>query len=215
MCRSSEKAGEQLTKEKGTIMIRGNNGKTELKKFRALLFVAASLLIFSCSTAVKPYLRPGTDVPDIKKVAVLPFENLTRDEHAGEKIRNAAIMDLLSRGINVTEPGEVLKILKELQIGPYVLLPAEDIKSAGESLEVDAFITGSVETFGTSKGINVSYPEVSIHLMLVEPEGGSIIWSVWHTTGGASFWTRHFGAEGRTIDETSRIVVREAFDTLF
>jgi TolB-like protein len=196
-------------------MILGNNGKTEPKKFRALLFVVAGFLIFSCSTTVKPYLRPATDVPDIKEVAVLPFENLTRDEHAGEKIRNAVIMDLLSIGINVIEPGEVLKILKELQIRPDVLLSAEDIKSAGESLEVDALITGSVESFGTSQGINVSYPEVSVHLMLLEPEGGSIIWSVWHTTGGASFWTRHFGAEGRTIDETSRIVVQEAFDTLF
>ena len=177
--------------------------------------IAASLLIFSCSSSVKRYVRTGTDVQSIKTVAVLPFENLTRDEHAGEKIRNAVIMDLLSRGVNVIEPGEVLKILKELQIKPDVLLPTEDIKSAGESLEADALITGSVETFGTSQGINASYPEVSVHLMMLEPEGGNIIWSVWHTTGGASFWTRHFGAEGRTIDETARLVVQEAFGTLF
>jgi TolB-like protein len=197
-------------------MIAGNNGKTELKKFQALLLIVTILLMFSCSTSsVKPYVRPGSDVASIKKVAVLPFENLTRDEHAGEKIRNAIIMDLLTRGVNVVEPGEVLKILKELQIRPDALLPAEDIKNAGASLEVDAFVTGSVETFGTSKGINVSYPEVSMHVMLVEPEGGSIIWSLWHTTGGASFSTRHLGAEGRTIDETARIVVQEAFDALF
>ncbi len=74
---------------------------------------------------------------------------------------------------------------------------------------------GSVGAFEISKGISVSYPEVSVYLMLLESTSGNIIWSVWHTTGGASFWTRHFGAEETTLDETSKKVVKEAIDTLF
>ncbi len=33
--------------------------------------------------------------------------------------------------------------------------------------------------------------------------------------GGASFWTRHFGAEGITLSEAVRKAVKEAIDTLF
>jgi hypothetical protein len=51
--------------------------------------------------------------------------------------------------------------------------------------------------------------------MMLDTESGDIIWSTWHSTGGASFWTRHFGAEGRTLDETSSRVVKEAFNTFF
>ena len=74
---------------------------------------------------------------------------------------------------------------------------------------------GSVETFMMSRGISVPYPEVTINLRLLESATGGILWSVSHTSGGPSFWTRHFGAEGAALDETSGKVVKEALDTLF
>jgi hypothetical protein len=55
---------------------------------------------------------------------------------------------------------------------------------------------------------------VSIHLSLLDTSSGEIIWYVWHTAGGASFWTRHFGAESKTLDETVKDVVKTAIDTL-
>jgi hypothetical protein len=55
---------------------------------------------------------------------------------------------------------------------------------------------------------------VSIHLSLLDTSSGEIIWYVWHTAGGASFWTRHFGAERKTLDETVKDVVKTAIDTL-
>jgi hypothetical protein len=74
---------------------------------------------------------------------------------------------------------------------------------------------GSVEAYGISRGISVSYPEVSINLMLVEASSGNVMWSVCHTSGGPSFWTRHFGAEGISLSEAATKVVKEAIDTLF
>jgi len=50
---------------------------------------------------------------------------------------------------------------------------------------------------------------------LLEASSGSIIWSVRHTAGGASFWARHFGAEGITLSEAARKAVKEAVNKLF
>jgi hypothetical protein len=72
-----------------------------------------------------------------------------------------------------------------------------------------------VEAYGISRGISVSYPEVSINLRLVEPSSGNIIWSVCQTSGGPGFWTRHFGAEGISLSDSASKVVKEAMDTLF
>jgi TolB-like protein len=172
-------------------------------------------LLFLCGCAQQQhFVRQGTDLEHIRSVAVLPFENFTRDDFAGEKIRRIVITELLTRGVDVTEPGEVTKLLRELNVMTLRSIKTKEIQKLGETLEVDAVMSGSVEAFGISKGINVTYPEVTINLMLLDTGSGKIIWSVRDSTGGASFWTRHFGAEGISLSEAAQKTVKEAIDTM-
>ena len=185
--------------------------------FCSMLLALSFLLIVSgcVSNSPKHYVRQQVDYKSIKKIAVLPFETLTSDEFAAEKIRQSAITELLSRGIDVIEPGEVTKTLVELKIRSLGSIKTTDIQNIAKTLGVEALMMGSVEAYGISRGISVTYPEVTIHLKLVEASSGNTIWSVCHTSGGASFWTRHFGAEGISLSEAASKVVKEAIDTLF
>lgn len=197
-------------------MVKATSQKLHLLSSLVLIpFILLTLLISGCSNRVKQYTNPEINVIDVKKVAVLPLDNLTSHKYADRKIAGVLIMDLLSRGIDVIEPGEVNAALKTRRVRPSTSLPVAIIKEMGEHLKVDAMIYGSVSTFEMQKGITVSYPEASIYLTMIDVRSGDIIWSAWHTSGGASFWTRHFGSEGATLDETARMVVKEAFDTLF
>jgi TolB-like protein len=190
---------------------------------RSMLCAFCSMLLAFClffvsgcgSTPKHYYVRQQADYSSIKKVAVLPFETLTSDEYAGEKIRKSVITELLSRDIDVVEPGEVTRVLIELKIRSLGSIKTTDIQNIAKTLGVEALMRGSVEAYGISRGISVSYPEVSINLMLVEASSGNVIWSVCHTSGGPSFWTRHFGAEGISLSEAATKVVKEAIDTLF
>ena len=182
--------------------------------FLLLTFCSVLIFIYGCSGPVH-YIRPKTDISNIKRVAVLPMENFTSDEYAGEKVRRAVISELLSRGIDVIEPGEVTRVLRESNIRSLGSIKITDIQNMGKTLGVEAVMMGSVEAFGISKGISVSYPEVTINLRLLELSSGNIIWSVRHSAGGASFWTRHFGSEGITLSEAARKAVKEAVDTLY
>ncbi|MBE0425682.1 MAG: hypothetical protein IBX72_03440 [Nitrospirae bacterium] len=160
-------------------------------------------------------MRPETDIKNIKKVAVLPFENFTSDVYAGEKIRRIVITDLLEKGIDIIEPGEVTRQLQELKVKSIGSMKNTEIQGLGTALSVDALMMGAVEAFGLSKGISVTYPEVAVILRLIETDSGNIIWSIRHTSGGPDFWMRHFGSEGPSLSETARKVVKEAVGTLF
>jgi TolB-like protein len=172
------------------------------------------IFIYGCA-APEYYTRPKTDISNIKRIAVLPMENFTSDEYAGEKVRRVVITELLSRGIDVIEPGEVTRVLKESNVRSIGSIKITDIQNIGKTLGVEAVMMGSVEAFGISRGISVSYPEVTILLILHEASSGNIVWSVRNTVGGANFWTRHFGAEGITLSEAVRKAAKEAVDTLF
>jgi TolB-like protein len=163
---------------------------------------------------MKNYKRADIEVKNLKRIAILPLENLTPNKYADKKIRNLLIMDLLERDVNVIEPGEVTRVLRELKIRSVESISAGDMQSLGDMLKVDVILKGSVGTFEMKKGVAIEYPEVSIHLMLIDTKSGQILWSAWHTSGGASFWTRHFGAEGATLDETAGKVIKEVFDSL-
>jgi len=182
------------------------------------LFALYSLLVFlsGCATSSSTqYVRQNVDYKNLRKIAVLPFESLTTDEYAGEKIRKSVITELLSRGVDVIEPGEVTRVLIDQKIKSLSSVRTTDLQNMAKVLGVEVFMMGSVEAYDISKGISVTYPEVTINLRLVEASSGNIIWSVCQTSGGASFWTRHFGAEGISLSEAANKVVKEAIDTLY
>lgn len=186
-----------------------------IRAVAAFLFLAVSVSGCAFSGGMKHYTKPGIDTSQIIKIAVMPFENHTADKFANERIKSLVVIDLLSRGVEVVEPGEVMGLLREMKIRSLASITSSHIKQIAKILKVQAVMTGSVGVFQISRGARVSYPEVSIGLMLHEAETSDIIWSSWHTTGGAGFWTRHFGAEGKTLDETAKVLVDDVLDTLY
>jgi len=186
------------------------------KKIKKFIFFMLFVFIFNSGCEPKKYyIRPNTEIKKFKKIAVLPFENFTSDEYAGEKLRNIVISELLLKGIEVIEPGEVTKVLEEAKIYSLSSIKITDLQEIGKKLGVEGLIMGAVECFSINRGISITYPEVTINLRLIDVSSGNIIWSIRHTKGGANFWTRHFGTEGITLSECAKKAVKEAIDTLF
>lgn len=192
--------------------------KKLLKRF-LLIFVLFAITVSSgCVGRVTPsfYIRPDYDFSYIKKVAVLPLDNLTNEKFAGEVVRQVVICELLASGlVDVTVPGDVDTAIEKLGLRAYKSLSAEQIKAISNSLKVQAVILGSVDKFGEMRIGNISAPEVTITLMMADATSGSIIWSITKTGGGASFMARHFGAKSESMSEAVLKVVREAIQTLY
>jgi PBP1b-binding outer membrane lipoprotein LpoB len=155
------------------------------------------------------------DFSFVKKVAVMPLENLTDEKSAGDIVRQLTISELLASGlVDVEVPGEVFSAVNDLGIKNLTSLTNQQIIAIGKYLKVQAVIMGSVQEYGHVRFGSISAPEVTISLFMADTGTGDIIWSVTKTRGGASFMTRHFGAKSDTMSEAVLIVVREAIDTL-
>ncbi|MEN8263772.1 MAG: hypothetical protein ABFR82_09940 [Nitrospirota bacterium] len=189
-----------------------------LMKRYLLIFLILMFFTAGCqSTNVAPefHVSEDVDLSFIKKVAVMPFDNLTSEKFAGDIIRHVVVTELLATGlVDVAIPGEVINSMKRLKIKSISALTAADIKKIGKSIKVQAIILGSVEQYGEIRAGNISVPEVTISLMMADAASGSIVWSVTKTRGGATFLAKHFGASSETLSETVLKIVRESLQTL-
>lgn len=187
-----------------------------VNRYVFLFFLFVVIISMGCrgSAPSTYHIREDVDFSFIKKVAVLPFDNLTPERSAGELVRQIVVSELLASGlVDVVVPGEVNATLKSLNIKSTSSLSKNQIKTIGNTLQVQAVILGVVEKFGDIRTGNISSSELTITLMMADTSAGSILWSVTKTGGGAGFMARHFGTKTKTMSETVLSVVREAIET--
>ncbi len=175
----------------------------------------ALLLLAGC--AAPPFFVHQTfDFSSIKKVAVLPLENLAPDQMAGERVRKALIAELLAAGVvDVIEPGQVNRALTQMNLQSVASISADDFKKLGTSLGVQVLFLGSLDVYDRISVGGGSFPEITISLRAVDPATGTIVWSTTHSGGGVGIVGRLFGFGGDTMSEATQKTIRAAVGTLF
>lgn len=188
-----------------------------LKKYVWGLIISILFVVTGCRSEIPVYhMSEDIDFSFYKRVAVVPFDNLTNDKYADEIVRQVVVSELLASGlVDVVFPGEVKNAIAELGIKSVSTLTANQIKALSNNLKAEALIVGAVEEYGEVKMGNISAPQVTISLMMADANTGSIVWSITKTRGGASFMARHFGARHETLSETVLLLVRESIRTLY
>jgi TolB-like protein len=182
-----------------------------------LLVLAAALWLGGCA-GVTPstYVHPNYDFSLVKKVAVLPLENLTSDQTAGEKVRKVVVTELLATGVvDAIEPGQVNKALAVQNVQNTAALSPDDFKKLATALGAQLLVVGSVESFERVAVGGVQAPEVTLTLRGIDAESGTVVWATSHTQGGATVMARLFGLTGDSLSEVARKAVHEAVATLF
>ena len=181
-----------------------------------LIMVAALGLAGCGGVAPSTYVHPNYDFSNVKKVAVLPLENLTGDQTAGEKVRKIVVTELLASGVvDVVEPGHVNKALSAQNIQNPAAMSPEEFKKLASALGVQLLIVGSVESYDRVQVGGVQAPEVTLTLRGVDAESGTVVWAASHTQGGATITARLFGLTGDSLSEVARKAAHEAVATLF
>ncbi len=182
---------------------------------RSALIVTAALALLAsgCRTSRQTsYLHKNADLGAITKVAVLPFDNLTSERPASDKVQKIFYLELLSLDVfEVAEPGEVVKALRSAT--PEALGPA-DFQRIGKDLGVQAVFVGTVVDYVETRTGSTPTPEVTIQLRMIDTTTGLTIWSTGTTRSGAGVATRLFGVGGESLTEAARRVVRAELSTL-
>jgi TolB-like protein len=180
----------------------------------ALLFALALTAGGCASSQQTRYLHPNADLGMIKKVAVIPFENVTEDRGAGEKVTRIFFVELLALDVfDVSEPGQAVKVLRS-QAASLDALGSADLQRIGKDLGVDGLFMGSVVDFSETRSGSSQDPRVTIQLRLVDAQSGTTIWSASKTRSRAALSTKLFGVGRESLTEAARDLIRDELQTL-
>lgn len=183
---------------------------------RTIYYLLSGLLLLSiqgCATNASNefFLREQVDIAYIKRIAVLPFENHTKDTFVASRARDLATTQILSQRIfDVVDRGQVDSALREEAIKPGTPLDDLTIKRLGQRLNVQAFLLGSVDHAGEqSKGAS-SFAELSLTMRLIDCKTALLLWQTSGSGSGYSVIDRLFGLNPKDAFE----VTMELIDTL-
>jgi hypothetical protein len=182
----------------------------------ALLAVLVTVLASCGGSRVTRYQDAQMDFGAIERVAVMPFQNLTRDQLAGDRVRDVFANMLLATGSFYVLPhGEVVRVVSRSGVTTPQTPSVDDIVKLGKALQAQAVITGVVKEYGELRAGNNSANAISIAVQMIETETGKVVWSGASTRGGVTFWMRLFGGGGEPLNVITEEAVSDVLDQLF
>ncbi|MGX9367114.1 GNA1162 family protein [Desulfoplanes sp. PS50] len=194
----------------GLILSRGRVAQAAL-----VGLVSALLLSTGCATPLN-YVRPDADLSYVRSVAIVPFKNLTQEKCAEEKVMHVVATEMLRRGVDVVEFGEVAKVLRGEGHGKDEgSINRAVAESAARRLGVQAFLVGAVQEYGQSTKGGDAYLEVSVSLRLIDAKTCTILWESTHSLKGTTVLDRLLGIGKESRTDLSRDVVVEMLASLF
>jgi len=185
---------------------------------RSLLLSFMLVFAASCAPTVTSsvYRDPNMDFGAIQTVAVLPFQNLSRDNLAADRVRDVFINGLLSTGaVYVLPVGEVARGVARLEISTPAAPSPEEIVKLAANVKAQAVITGVVREYGEARSGSSSSALISISVQLLEAQTGKTVWAANSTKGGIDVWDRLFGGGGQPMNDVTRDAVNDVLRKLF
>lgn len=180
-----------------------------------VIFIMVSFTA-GCSSNTVKYINPTADFSYIKKVAIVPFNNLTNDGYASEKLRSILTVEILSRKyFDLVEQGQTRKVVTQIlraqgiPEGSSASYDTETIKLIGEELGVQAILIGGVNEY-PSRGSSVA----SLSLKMIDTGSGVVLWQVITAVKGTNAFKSFLGMEDSSPIDLAFRVVKRALNTL-
>jgi hypothetical protein len=175
----------------------------------------AAALLAGCATG-PTYHDRAMDFGAIRTVAVLPFANLSRDNLAGERVRDTfSNLLLASEAVYVLPQGEVGRGLNRAGLAVPTAPSKDEVVALGKTLAADAIFAGVVREYGEVRSGSSSANAISVSVQMYETQTGKVIWSASSTRGGVGFWDRVLGGGGQPMDKVTEDAVNELLRQLF
>jgi hypothetical protein len=175
----------------------------------------AALLLAGCASGPR-YQDKKMDFGSIRTVAVLPLTNLSRDNLAGERVRDVFSTMLLSTGaVYVLPIGEVNRALVRGNVQQAATPSAEEVVALGKLLNAEALLAGTVKEYGEVRSGSSTANAISMSLQMFETQTGKVVWAASTTKGGISFGDRLLGGGGEPMNKVTEDAVRDLLNKLF
>jgi hypothetical protein len=181
------------------------------------IVVLAALLTAGCAKPpARAFHDPNMDFGSVRSVAVLPFVNLSRDQNAGDRVRDVFSTSLFASGsIYVVPAGDVARAVQAGGLTNPAAPTADDVVKLGKVLKVDAVITGVVKEYGEVRSGAAGANVVALSAQMQEVGTGKVVWAASTTQGGIGASERMFGGGGEPLNDVTQKAVDDLLDKLF
>jgi hypothetical protein len=153
----------------------------------AALAALAVAGLCGCAAGAKLYVNPQADLSAYRRVAILPFDNLTPDRFAADRVTRAMMTEMIAAGAwQLIEPAEVWAKLGEIggHPGRDGVIPPEKLRQAAAQLEAQAILRGAVTEYQVQRTSGGDLPVVGFDVEMVDAPSGNVIWRTAVNSGG-------------------------------
>lgn len=183
---------------------------------RIKLIFNTIIILLSCTSSPHSYLREGRELSQVKKVAVLPFKNITDHREAGKIITNMFVQKLFNSNIySVEEMGNIRDFFVRQRIREKGEVDLDTISMLGAQLGTDAVILGTVEEYyQKGGGRGETSPKVGLSVRMLSIKTGAILWKCHHQRSGDDYIIVLDWGKVRTANLLALKVIGEIISTL-
>ncbi len=182
----------------------------------SVFFLAALVLVVFTAGCSGIRQRPARGKPvagaELKKIAILPFHNISGRRDAGKMVANNFVTEIFVDGrYGVEEPGNILQFMLQENVSVVGEMGIDRIRILGLRLGVDGVLVGIVDVFddGTKTA-----PTVSLTARLIESESGTIVWSGQVSKSGDDYVIVFGVGKVRSANALAQKAIREMIKTI-
>jgi curli biogenesis system outer membrane secretion channel CsgG len=141
--------------------------------------LGALLLVGGCASAVRLYVNPDADMAFYKKIAVMPFGNVSTEPLAGQRVTRAFLTELLmANRYQIVEPEDFAGVLFKLagppgQDGNY---DAAKIRDAANAVGATGLLRGGVTEYTMQRTDGGDVPLIAFDVELMDVATGNVVW---------------------------------------
>lgn len=148
-----------------------------------MLSVCAALVVagcaLSCASAMRVYVNPAADLAFYKKVAVLPFADLSQSALAGPRVTRAFVTELiLTDRYQILQPEEFVLALSRQRVlaGANGAYDADALRAAASTMGMQGILRGTVSEYQLTRAEGGDVPVIGFDAELVDVGTGNVVW---------------------------------------
>lgn len=145
----------------------------------ARLLALLALSAGGCAAPGRFYVNGEADMAYYKRVAVLPFANLTQDRFAGERVTRMFVTELvIAERFQVADQGEIRAVLERTgglptSEGTY---DPKKLKEAATEVGANGLVRGAVTEYQMVGSAGSQRPAVAFDVEMVDVATGNVVW---------------------------------------
>lgn len=185
--------------------------RTRISSWTLVALLALALALTGCARGrAHRYQDPQMDFGAIRTVAILPFNNLSRDNLAADRVRETFASELLATGVVYVLPyGEVVRGIGKVGLGMPQAPNVDEVVKLGTTLKAEGVISGTVKEYGEVRSGSAQANVISVSVQLFETATGRVVWAAESTKGGVGFGDRMLGGGGEPLNDVTQAAIDE------